>query len=227
VAFIHRFGASLNLHTHFHVCVIDAVFEPDANREVRFIVAQELDAQDAKAVQTRVRRCILRAYQRRGILDKDERREMESWNHGGGFSLDATVRIAVNDWHGFERLLRYCARPPFASERIEELDRYRLIYHLPKPDPDGRTQIILSPLELIERIAALVPSPLQHRHRYYGVLAPRASLRAAVTAMAPEAIAVQPPPAQTSGDAPTRRRIALPPATFGQCSWHASMRYSP
>ena len=27
VAFIHRFGPSLNEHVHFHVCVIDGVFE--------------------------------------------------------------------------------------------------------------------------------------------------------------------------------------------------------
>lgn len=50
----------------------------------------------------------------------------------------------------------------------------------------GRTQIILSPLELIGRIAVLVPPPRQHRHRYYGVLAPNSPLRLAVTALAPE-----------------------------------------
>jgi hypothetical protein len=102
-----------------------------------------------------------------------------------------------------ERLLRYCARPPFAGERIEELDRHRLIYHLPKPGPDGRTQLIVSPLELIERLAALVPPPRQHRHRYYGVLAPNAPLRAAVTALAPESSAAQlPPSVETSGNEP-------------------------
>jgi hypothetical protein len=79
-------------------------------------------------VQGRVRRRILHAFVRRGILDKDERKEMGSWNHGGGFSLDATIRIAADDRCGLERLLRYCARPPFAGERIEELDRHRLIY---------------------------------------------------------------------------------------------------
>jgi len=36
VAFIHRFGSSLNLHTHFHVCVIDGIFEPDASHGVCF-----------------------------------------------------------------------------------------------------------------------------------------------------------------------------------------------
>jgi len=75
---------------------------------------------------------------------------------------------------------------------------------LPKPGPDGRTQLIVSPLELLERIAALVPPPRQHRHRYFGVLAPNAPLRAAVTALAPEALAAQPTPVQTSDGAPHR-----------------------
>ena len=93
VAFIHRFGASLNPHPHFHVCVIDGVFEPDPERGVRFIEAEELDAEDAEAVQTQVRRRLLRAFEGRGRLEKADRQEMEQWEHGGGFSLDASVRI--------------------------------------------------------------------------------------------------------------------------------------
>ena len=155
VAFIPRFGSSLNPQTHFHVCVINGVFEPDPQGGVRFYAVDEMDTHDAEVVQARIRRRVLRAFVRRGILDKDDRRDMEQWNHGGGFSLDATVRIAANDRHGLARLPRDCARPAFASERIEEPDRHRLIYHLPKPGPDGRSQLILSPLELIERLAAL------------------------------------------------------------------------
>jgi hypothetical protein len=30
VAFIHRFGSSLNEHVHFHVCAVDGVFEEAA-----------------------------------------------------------------------------------------------------------------------------------------------------------------------------------------------------
>lgn len=37
------------------------------------------------------------------------------------------------------------------------LDAHWLIYHPPKPSPDGRTELILSPLERIGSIAALVP----------------------------------------------------------------------
>ena len=43
---------------------------------------------------------------------------------------------------------------------------------------------MLTPLELIERLAALIPPPRRHRYRYYGVLAPNAPLRSAVTALA-------------------------------------------
>jgi len=66
-------------------------------------------------------------------------------------------------------LLRYCARPPFALERLEQLGHAQLVYRFPKPQPDGRTELHLSPLELIERLAALIPPPRLHRHRYHGV----------------------------------------------------------
>ena len=52
----------------------------------------------------------------------------------------------------------------------------------------------MTPLELITKIAALVPSPRAHRHRTYGVLAPNASPRPVVTALAPAAV----PPAPAS-----------------------------
>jgi hypothetical protein len=42
----------------------------------------------------------------------------------------------------------------------------------------------ITSLELIDRIAALVPQPRTHRHRYYGVLAPNSPLRSAVTTLA-------------------------------------------
>jgi hypothetical protein len=99
------------VHTHFHVCVIDGVFESDPDGGVRFVEVREMDARDAEAMQTKVRVRILRAFVRRGLIDKDDRKEMESWDHGGGFSLDATVHITANDRHGLERLLRCCARP--------------------------------------------------------------------------------------------------------------------
>lgn len=104
---------------------------------------------------------------------------MAGRERGGGFSLDVTVRIEGNDRAGLERLLRYCARPPFALEDLHQSDAEHLVYHCPKPRPDGPHDRVLTQLELIDRIAALVPRPRTHRHRYYGVLAPNAPLRAA------------------------------------------------
>jgi len=56
----------------------------------------------------------------------------------------------------------------------------RLLYRFPKSTPDGRTEIILSPLQLLQRLIAFVPPPRVHRHRYHGVLAPHAGLRSTV-----------------------------------------------
>ena len=54
-------------------------------------------------------------------------------------------KAAAHDRAGLERLLRYCARPPFALERLELLDAERVVYRLPKPRRDGATALTLTP----------------------------------------------------------------------------------
>ena len=76
-------------------------------------------------------------------------------------------------------------------------------------------EITLTPLELIERIAKLVPPPRTHRHRYFGVLAPNSPLRPAVTALARDAAVkpaqVQAEPASTAaGEGALGVRSPLP-----------------
>ena len=63
------------------------------------------------------------------------------------------------------------ARPPFALDRLRELDREHLIYDHPKPGPGGNGPQLLTPLELLDRLAALVPPPRFHRHRSCGARA--------------------------------------------------------
>ena len=85
---------------------------------------------------------------------------MAQWGHGDGFSIDASVRIEGNDRQALERLLRSCARPCWASERLLEAgDGEHRVYLLPKPGVDGATQIRLTPLELIDRLAKFIPPP--------------------------------------------------------------------
>jgi len=117
VAFIHRFGSSLNTHVHFHVGVVDGVF---------------------------TRPLLLRC----------------------GPKYRPTCANAC------------CAPYKYSGE------------------------LVLTPLELINRIAQLVSPPRTHRHRYYGVLAPNSPLRAAVTAMAQVALPVPVPSAQVLGSSP-------------------------
>ncbi len=186
VAFIHRFGALLNPHVHFHCVVVDGVFEADneAGESVRFHETPALSAEQLADIQCNIRRRLLRALTRRGLIEPEVAKEMAAWDHSGGFSLDAGVRIEAEDRSGLERLLRYCARPVFALERLRQIDPEHLVDESIKPGPGGSVSLLLTPLELIERLAALIPPPRRHRHRYFGVLAPNAPLRAAVTGLA-------------------------------------------
>ena len=118
--FIHRFGALLNTHPHFHCVVVDGVFEADATGGAAFYPASTLDVPAIGDVQAAVRRRLLRSVLRRGLLSADDAQVMAEWELGGGFSVDAEVRIEAHERDGLERLLRYCARPAFALERLRE-----------------------------------------------------------------------------------------------------------
>jgi Putative transposase len=45
---------------------------------------------------------------------------MAEREHGGGFSVDAEVRIEAHERKGLEQLLRHCTRLAFALERLRE-----------------------------------------------------------------------------------------------------------
>jgi len=111
---------------------------------------------------------LLRSFVRRGLLADDDTRAMAQWVHGGGFSVDGSVRIEAADRAGRERLLRYCARPPFALDRLREFDPERLLYEGTKLGLGGNGPLLLTPLELLDRLAALVPPPLLQRARANG-----------------------------------------------------------
>jgi len=137
VVFIHRFGALRGTHLHFHCVVVDGVFEADAGGGVTFHPADGLDASAIGEVQAAVRRRLLRSALRRGLLSAHDAQVMAKWEHGGGFSVDANVRIEAHERCGLERLLRYCARPAFALERLREIDARHLVYESVKPGPKG------------------------------------------------------------------------------------------
>ena len=171
MTFIQRFGKALNPHFHFHSCIIDGVFD----KEGTFYPVNAFSAEEIQSVQEQIRKRVLRLFRRKNFLDSGIASAMLNWDNGG-FSLNANVRIEAHDRDGLERLIRYCARPIFSSERLEGVGE-KLKYTLPKPTADGKTIMILKPSELLDKLAQLIPPPKRHRHHYHGVLAPNSPLR--------------------------------------------------
>ena len=98
----------------------------------------------------------------------------------GGVSLHANVAVPARDRKRLERLCRYVARPPIATERLSRLPDGRLLYRLKHRWRDGTTHVVFEPGELVEKLAALVPPPRFHLVRYHGVLGPCANQRGRV-----------------------------------------------
>jgi hypothetical protein len=105
VSFVHRFGASLNRHLHYHCCILDGVFEPLEAGGVQFRQASALAPEKVAVIEEQVRRRVLRWFSRHGLLDPDDARDMLAWAKGG-FSLDASVCIAEHDRAGLDQLLK-------------------------------------------------------------------------------------------------------------------------
>jgi putative transposase len=94
-----------------------------------------------------------------------------------GFSLHAEVCCAAHERKQLEHLCRYITRPAIANERLTLNRAGDVVLQLKSPYHDGTTHVVMSPLELMQRLAALVPRPRLHLIRFHGVLAPEARPR--------------------------------------------------
>lgn len=97
-----------------------------------------------------------------------------------GFSLHAGVFCPPGDKEKLEHLCRYIARPAIAEERLRLLPNQNVMMKLKKPYSDGTTHLVFSPIEFLEKLAALVPPPRAHLTRFHGILAPHAKNRSKV-----------------------------------------------
>jgi hypothetical protein len=102
-----------------------------------------------------------------------------------GFTLHADLAVPARDRRRLERLCRYVARPPVATDRLERLPDGRLLYHLRHRWRNGTTQIVFEPHQLLARLVPLIPAPRAHKVRYHGVLAPCAGWRDRVVPAGP------------------------------------------
>jgi Putative transposase len=145
-----------------------------------------LTLEDIKDTQESIRMRVLNLFRKRGWFSKEEIKKMLSYENSG-FSLDASVKIQSWDRSGLERVIRYCARPCFASENLRWNGTF-VVYRLTKPTHKGQTFVQLDPLEFLDRIAAFIPLPYRHRRHYHGVFAPNSPLRRKVVAFAQQRI---------------------------------------
>jgi hypothetical protein len=135
-----------------------------------------------------------------------------------GYNLHAGVALSALDHAGRERLCKYLLRPPLSDDRLRLRDDGRVELRLKTPWRDGTVALVLTPEQLVARLAALVPRPEKNLIRYHGVLAPAAPDRAQV-------IPAPPVPAEPRGDrADTSARNPSPNRTGRYLLWAELLR---
>ncbi len=161
--------------------------------------------------------------------------------HLEGFDLHASITVGADDRAGVERLCRYVLRPPVAQERLALTPDGLVLVTLKSEWHDGTSHLLFTPVELLEKLAALTPRPRVNLVLYHGILAPRARARArAVAHGAPspgERLPTaaeepgpdpSPPTADVSGTAPAENpgdaKEANPPEKPRDWKWADLMR---
>jgi putative transposase len=94
-----------------------------------------------------------------------------------GFNLHAGVRIEAGDDLGRERLARYGARPPLSLERLHRLPGGRVAYRLKYVSRGRGKHRVMSAMEFMARLSAIIAPPRYPLVRYGGVLASRSAWR--------------------------------------------------
>ena len=103
-----------------------------------------------------------------------------------GYNVHAGVVVGGHDEEAVERLCRYVCRPALAKSRIEEAPGGGVVLRFKRPWSDGTTGLRLTDLELVQRLAALVPPPHANMVFYHGVFGPSAAWRDQVVPTRPE-----------------------------------------
>ena len=203
VTAVQRFGQTLNLNLHFHSCIPDGVFVRE-DGQVQFVALSAPTDDDVKAILERI---VVRAQKLlRPILEagREDARTPDALTaaqaesvaslpsspqpattkklsaYREGFSLHAAVHIHANDREGLARLVGYGARPPLSQDRLTELPDGQIAIRLKRPLANGSRELRLEPVELVRRLATLVPPPRAHLSRFHGCFGPASSWRSEI-----------------------------------------------
>jgi hypothetical protein len=89
--------------------------------------------------------------------------------HLQGFDLHANRTVRAHDRIGVEKLCRYLLRPPLGQERLEILPDGQICCALAHPWSDGTQALLFTPVEFLEKLAALIPRPHVNLLIYHGL----------------------------------------------------------
>jgi hypothetical protein len=85
---------------------------------------------------------------------------------GGCFSPHANTHLHANDRQALERMCRDEPRGVLALERLSRAEDGRIAYRMNRPLPDGITHLFFTGLELLRRVASLIPPPRANLTRF-------------------------------------------------------------
>ena len=94
-----------------------------------------------------------------------------------GFSLHANRLIEADNREDLSFMLRYLARGELSLDRLSEDENKDIILTLKRPFSDGTTAVKFSPMELIEKLAAIIPYPHKNLVIYSGCFASNSKIR--------------------------------------------------
>ena len=119
--------------------------------------------------------------------------------NAGGLNVYASPIVGGKDREGLERLVSYLLRPPFATSRFFLRDDGLVGYRMKKADRKGNTVLVMDPVQLLGRLAALIPAPRRQTHRLFGVLGAASKIRSQIV---PKATHRKPAKASVNDDDP-------------------------
>ena len=237
ITFVQRFGSALQLNVHFHVLVPDGAFDDDGV----FVADEAPNDDDVRRIMVRAGRRVMSKLHRFFDDDDERRRELDRLLESldatsatpqpvllprdarraplsafiEGFSLHAATRVMASDRRGLWRLCAYGARGAVASSRLSELPDGRFAYDMKRALPDGRRQLVMTGVELLEKLVPLIPPTYANLTRFHGVFAPTSRLRDKVVPRPPSTVDGAEPPAepQVSPTSPPPSPAASPAAS--------------
>jgi len=240
IGFVQRFGSLVNLNCHFHNILPDGVVAENNNGDVVFRPVPPPTKRDVQSLVKQIARGTEKLIAKHaargeggegpGLLAQEQAKSLSESRSGGGgrlhtiehpsrrhaffygYSLHAERIVNSDDRDGLEKLCRYASRAPIANSRLSLADNGQVVVKLKRPLQDGRRELRFGQVELLQKLAILIPPPHKNLTRYFGVFAPAHRYRADVVAMGREPAALDQEPASADADAgagPIRNR-ALP-----------------